>query len=85
MFKNKIKAYIGNDLGLVIGGEHGKAWNAAILEYSEGPMSGSYFWDDGNKPGYLDTPKDTTYMSANFKKYGFNYKNRIPLWQSSYH
>ncbi len=80
-YKNKIKAYIGNDLGLVLGGEHGKAWNTSILEYTEGSMTGSYFWDDGNKPGYLDPPKDTTYMSANFKKYGFNYKNRIPLWQ----
>ena len=80
-YKNKTKAYIGNDLGLVLGGEHGKAWNANILEYSEGLMSGSYFWEDGNKPGYLEPPKDTTYMSANFKNYGFNYKNRIPLWQ----
>lgn len=80
-YKNEIKRYIGNDLGLVLGGEHGKAWNASLLEYAEGTMSGSYFWEDGNKPGYLDPPKDTSYMSANFKKYGFNYKTRIPLWQ----
>ncbi|MFC3562640.1 glycoside hydrolase [Pedobacter jamesrossensis] len=80
-YKNKIKEYIGKDLGLVLGGEHGKAWNSSILEYAEGTMTGSFFWDDGNKPGYLDPPKDTTYMSANFKKYGFNYRNRIPLWQ----
>ncbi|RZK60769.1 MAG: hypothetical protein EOO91_00190 [Pedobacter sp.] len=80
-YKNKIKEYIGKDLGLVLGGEHGKAWNSSILEYSEGTMTGSFFWEDGNKPGYLDPPKDTTYMSANFKKYGFNYRNRIPLWQ----
>ena len=81
VYKNEIKSYIGNNLGLVVGGEHGKAWNGSFLDYSEGPMSGSYFWDEGNKPGYLDPPKDTTYMSANFKKYGFNYKTRIPLWQ----
>jgi hypothetical protein len=80
-YKNRINKYIANNLGLVLGGEHGKAWNSSILDYAEGTMTGSYFWEDGNKPGYLESPKDTTYMSDNFKKYGFNYKNRIPLWQ----
>jgi len=80
-YKIMMKEYIGNGLGLVLGGEHGKAWNASILEYSEGTMSGSFFWDEGNKPGYLEPPKDSTYMSQNFKKYGHSFKNRIPLWQ----
>jgi hypothetical protein len=80
-YKLRAMEYIGNDLGLVIGGEHGKAWNASILEYLEGTMTGSFFWDDGNKPGYLVPPKDSNYMSANFKKYGADFKSRIPLWQ----
>ena len=37
--------------------------------------------EDGNKPGYLEPPKDLNYMSANFKKYGFNIATKIPLWQ----
>jgi hypothetical protein len=73
--------YLGSDLGLVLGGEHGKAWNASALEYLEGPMTGSFFWDDGNKPGYLVPPKDSTYASPNFKKYGADFTSRIPLWQ----
>jgi hypothetical protein len=80
-YKNQMKDYISNTLGLVVGGEHGKAWSAAHLDYSEGPMTGSFFWDDGNKPGYLEVPKDSNYMSKDFKKYGWNYKMRIPLWQ----
>ncbi len=80
-YKIKAMEYLGNDLGLVLGGEHGKAWNASILEYLEGPMTGSFFWDDGNKPGYLQPPVDSSYMSLNFKKYGADFKQRIPLWQ----
>lgn len=80
-YKNKMKEYLSNDLGLVVGGEHGKAWNADKLDYSEGTMSGSFFWEDGNKPGYLEPPKDSNYASPNFKKYGFNIANKIPLWQ----
>lgn len=80
-YKNKMKEYLSNDLGLVLGGEHGKAWNAGLLDYSEGTMSGSFFWEDGNKPGYLEPPKDSNYMSPHFKKYGFNIATKIPLWQ----
>lgn len=81
--EHKLRAmeYLGNTLGLVIGGEHGKAWNASILEYLEGPMTGSFFWDDGNKPGYLLPPMDSGYMSANFQNYGADFRSRIPLWQ----
>lgn len=80
-YKNQMEDYVGKDLGLVVGGEHGKAWSVAHLDYSEGPMTGSFFWEDGNKPGYLEVPKDTNYMPSDFKKYGWNYKKRIPLWQ----
>ncbi len=80
-YKNQMKDYISENLGLVVGGEHGNAWSAAHLDYSEGPMTGSFFWDDGNKPGYLEVPKDNSYMSTNFKAYGWNFKRRIPLWQ----
>jgi hypothetical protein len=80
-YKIKVKKYIGNDMGLVLGGEHGKAWNASILDYSEGTMSGSFFWDENNKPGYLEPPRDSTYRSVNFKKYGDNFRTRVPLWQ----
>jgi hypothetical protein len=80
-YKIKMMEYLGDDLGLVVGGEHGKAWNASIIEYLEGPMTGSFFWDDGNKPGYLQPPTDSNYMSPNFKKYGADFRRRIPLWQ----
>lgn len=80
-YKNQMKDYLSDSLGLVVGGEHSKAWSVAHLDYSEGPMSGSFFWDDGNKPGYLEVPKDSNYMSKDFNKYGWNFKTRIPLWQ----
>lgn len=80
-YKNQMKDYLSQTLGLVVGGEHGKAWSVSHLDYSEGLMTGSFFWDDGNKPGYLEVPKDSTYMSKDFKKYGWDYKKRIPLWQ----
>jgi hypothetical protein len=80
-YKLSAMAYLGNDLGLLLGGEHGKSWNASALEYLEGPMTGSFFWEEGNKPGYLVPPKDSTYASDNFKKYGADFRSRIPLWQ----
>lgn len=80
-YKNQMKDYISNTLGLVVGGEHGKAWSVSHLDYSEGPMTGSFFWENGNKPGYLEPPKDSTYMPKDFKKYGWDFKRRIPLWQ----
>ncbi len=80
-YKNQMKDYISENLGLVVGGEHIKAWSVPHLDYSEGPMTGSFFWEDGNKPGYLEVPKDSSYMSKNFKKYGWDFKKRIPLWQ----
>ena len=77
--------YFQKGLGLVVGGEQGKAWNVPVLDYTEGMMSGPFWWEDGNKPGYLVTPKDRTYMPADFAKYGDNYKVRIPLWELVFH
>ena len=43
-YKNQIKEYLSDSFGLVLGGEHGKAWNADRLDYFEGTISGSFFW-----------------------------------------
>ena len=84
-YRIELFRYFQKELGLVVGGEHGKAWNVPVEDYTEGMMSGPFWWGEGNKPGHLIVPKDRTYMPANFAKYGDDYKVRIPLWELVFH
>lgn len=70
-------------LGLVVGGEHGKFWNADLLDYAEGTMSGPFWWE--MPAGHLKPPKSRDEIKADYLKYGVNPATRIPLWELVYH
>lgn len=72
-----------NELGLVTGGEHGKAWVAPYLDYTEGQLSGAFWWEmDG---GHLLPFNSREEILDNFLTYGNNPATRLPLWQLAYH
>ncbi len=71
------------DHGLVVGGEHGKAWNADILDYNEGMASGPYWWE--MPAGYLIPPKSRDEIKPNYLRYGAVYDKQIPLWELVFH
>lgn len=70
-------------LGLVLGGEHGKAWNAAELDYAEGTMSGPFWWE--MPAGHLVVPKSRAEIKPHYTRYGIAPTCRIPLWELVFH
>ena len=83
-YRVELFRYFSKELGLVVAGEHGKAWNVPFLDYTEGMMSGPFWWKEGNKPGHLVVPRDRAYMPPDFAKYD-SYTVRIPLWELVFH
>ncbi len=83
-YRVELFRYFSKELGLVLAGEHGKAWNVPFLDYTEGMMSGPFWWKEGNKPGHLVVPRDRAYMPPDFAKYD-SYTVRIPLWELVFH
>jgi hypothetical protein len=70
-------------LGLVTAGEHGKAWNAMVVDYTEGMASGPFWWE--MPAGYLIPPKTRADIKGDYLNYGCNYTKLIPLWQLVFH
>lgn len=70
-------------LGLVLGGEHGKAWNAAEVDYAEGTMSGPFWWE--MPAGHLVVPKSRDEIKPHYTRYGIDPAARIPLWELVFH
>jgi hypothetical protein len=88
-FKREVFQYY-NDKKLVLGTEHGNDWCADLVDYTEGALSGSFWWIPGkNKtgwnPGHLQRPVSRDDFSSLYLKYGVDSANRIPLWQLVYH
>ncbi|MCR4574598.1 MAG: hypothetical protein K5787_12630 [Lentisphaeria bacterium] len=90
--------YVGRDLKLVAGGEHGRWWGVRDLHYLEGMMSGgAYSWPAGHllrpktKEENLwnpEKPYDPSDMNSGFNrylKYGLGGDTRIPLWELVFH
>jgi hypothetical protein len=71
------------ELGLVLGGEHGKAWNAALLDYAEGTMSGPFWWE--MPAGHLVAPRERAEIKPHYTAYGIHPAARIPLWELVFH
>ncbi len=80
--RQKLLEYVAS-LGLVLGGEHGKAWNAHLLDYAEGMMSGPFWWE--MPAGYLQMPKTRADIKENYLHFGIDPTVRIPLWELAYH
>jgi len=79
--RNLYKYFI--DLGLVVGGEHGKAWVQPYLDYTEGTMSGSFWWQW--PAGHLVAPKRREDLTPDYVKFGIDYRHRIPLYELVFH
>lgn len=71
------------DHGLVVGGEHGKAWNASVLDYNEGMASGAFWWE--MPAGYLLPPKSREEIKPDYLRYAAAYDMQIPLWELVFH
>ncbi|KAA5538693.1 hypothetical protein FYK55_26635 [Roseiconus nitratireducens] len=72
-----------NQRGLVVGAEHGNDWVADQVDYTEGSMSGPFWWSSW-PAGYLDAPSKDQ-LTPNYLKFGMGFAHRIPLWQLVYH
>lgn len=90
--------YVGRDLNLVAGGEHGRWWAVRDLHYLEGMMSGGFYsWPAGHllRPKtkeenlwHPEKPFDPADMNSGFNRYmeyGLGGASRIPLWELVFH
>ncbi len=69
--------------GLVVGGEHAKAWTQPYVDYAEGTMSGSFWWE--YDAGHLVRIKNRDQFPSRYLDYGVNPRVRIPLYELLYH
>jgi len=78
--RQKLAAYVSEELGLVCGGEHGKWWGVPFYDYWEGMQSaGFYSWPAGHVG--MDIPQKREDIGANYLAYGIGHVHRIPLWE----
>ena len=74
--------YVGDELGLVAGGEHGRYYDVRFLDYQEGMMGGGYYsWP----AGYLRDIKSREEISERYLKYGINPSYRVPMFELVFH
>lgn len=82
--KRDLARYVGDELNLVLGGEHGRWWGADIYNYWEGMQSGgAYSWPAGHVG--LDLPQKREDIGKNYLAWGLGEANRYPLWELVYH
>ncbi len=72
-----------NTLRVVSGGEHGKYWNADLLDYTEGALSAAFWWQMPG--GHLRKVAALEEVTDAYRRYGMNPATRIPLWDLVYH
>ena len=74
--------YVGDELGLVAGGEHGKYYDVRFLDYHEGMMGGGcYSWP----AGYLRDIESREEISERYLKYGIDPAYRVPMFELVFH
>lgn len=82
--KRGLAAYQGNELNLVLGGEHGRWWGADIFNYWEGMQSGGFYsWPAGYVG--LDIPQTREEIGRQYLDWGIGEANRYPLWELVFH
>lgn len=83
-FRRDLFRYFTEDLGLVLGAEHAKGWTMPLIDYSEGNMSASFWWES-ERPGQLLPFLSLEEMSDHYLEIGMNMQWRVPLWDLVYH
>jgi len=78
--RQALARYVADELGLVLGGEHGRWWGVPYYVYWEGMMSGGFYsWPAGHVG--MDLPKTREEIGKDYLKYGIGHTYRIPYWE----
>ncbi|MDZ7616186.1 MAG: glycoside hydrolase, partial [Patescibacteria group bacterium] len=78
--KRDLARYVGDELGLVLGGEHGRFWGADLFDYWEGMQSGGFYsWPAGHVG--VNLPEKREDIGENYLRYGLGHQVRVPLWE----
>jgi len=76
----ELARYVGEELGLVLGGEHGVWWGVPYYDYWEGMQSGGFYsWPAGHVG--MDLPQKREEIGRDYLTYGIGHAHRIPLWE----
>ncbi|MEX0322690.1 MAG: glycoside hydrolase [Puniceicoccaceae bacterium] len=81
-YRQSLYGYLG-ELGLVAGGEASKGWCVPYIDYTEGNMSGSFYWFSDT--GHLIRLKSREEIPWEYLKFGMDPTIRVPLWELVYH
>lgn len=81
--KRRLAKFVGEELGLVLGGEHGRWWGVDIYDYWEGMMSHNAFftWP----AGHLRPPEKREEIGERYLEWGLGHRRRLPLWELVFH
>ncbi|MCS7264336.1 MAG: hypothetical protein NZ805_05835 [Armatimonadetes bacterium] len=81
--KRRLAKFIADELGLVLGGEHGYWWGVDIYDYWEGMMSINPFftWE----AGHLRPPEKREEIGERYLVWGLGHQRRLPLWELVFH
>jgi len=80
--RQQLCAYVGDELGLVAGGEHGRFYDVPYLDYHEGMMGGgTYTWP----AGYLRDVVSRDEVGERYLKYGIDPTFRVPMFELVFH
>ncbi|OGV67290.1 MAG: hypothetical protein A3K19_30215 [Lentisphaerae bacterium RIFOXYB12_FULL_65_16] len=78
--RQALARYVADDLGLVLGGEHGRWWGVPHYDYWEGMKSGGFYsWPAGHVG--MDLPKTREEIGTDYLKYGIGHYYRVPYWE----
>jgi len=78
--RQRLARYVSEELGLVLGGEHGQWWGVPYYDYWEGMQSGGFYsWPAGYVGESL--PEKREDIGERYWRYGVGHQRRVPLWQ----
>jgi hypothetical protein len=81
---NEALAKYVSDLGLVLGGEHGRWYGVPYFNYWEGMQSGGFYsWPAGHVG--VNVPQTRAEIGEDYLKYGIGHVYRVPLWELCFH
>ena len=79
--RRALARYMGDELGLVLGGETGRWWGVDMFDYWEGMQGGGPFW--GWPAGRVgkDLPQTRGKIAKQYLEWGLGQRVRVPLWE----
>ncbi len=81
---NEALAQYVTELGLVLGGEHGRWYGVPYYHYWEGMQSGGFYsWPAGHVG--VELPESRDEIGEDYLKYGIGHYYRVPLWELCFH